>query len=186
MIGFIPLPRVLVLCEMQLVSARIWTRVAVSTFCDDNHYTTSTSKPSHIYVIHMYKEDLALNILQCFICHRTITPRAPRRVDMPLKFTREPVVRPNCTWGLEYTDWIPCWKVNALKYVLSIILIAFWFWGSTAENLANVQWLFCSYCFLAHPNLRLLLLKEFHLLIRFNWKKLILKKITWNHITMFK
>ena len=26
-IGFIPFPRVLVLCEMQLVSARIWTRV---------------------------------------------------------------------------------------------------------------------------------------------------------------
>ena len=29
-IGFIPFPRVLVLCEMQLVSFRIWTRVAVS------------------------------------------------------------------------------------------------------------------------------------------------------------
>ena len=39
-IGFIPFPRVLVLCEMQSVSARIWTRVAVSIFYDDNHYTT--------------------------------------------------------------------------------------------------------------------------------------------------
>ena len=29
-IGFIPFPRVLVLCEMQSVSFRIWTRVAVS------------------------------------------------------------------------------------------------------------------------------------------------------------
>ena len=29
-IGFIPFPRVLVLCEMQSVSSRIWTRVAVS------------------------------------------------------------------------------------------------------------------------------------------------------------
>ena len=39
-IGFIPFPRVLVLCEMQSVRFRIWTRVAVSTSCDDNHYTT--------------------------------------------------------------------------------------------------------------------------------------------------
>ena len=28
------------LCEMKSVSARIWTRVAVSNSCDDNHYTT--------------------------------------------------------------------------------------------------------------------------------------------------
>ena len=40
-IGFIPSPRVLVLCEMQSVSARIWTRDAVSISYDDNHYTTS-------------------------------------------------------------------------------------------------------------------------------------------------
>ena len=31
------------LCEMQSVSSRIWTRVAVSIFYDDNHYTTGTS-----------------------------------------------------------------------------------------------------------------------------------------------
>ena len=42
-IGFIPFSRVLVLCEMQLVSSRIWTRVAVSISYDDNHYTTGTS-----------------------------------------------------------------------------------------------------------------------------------------------
>ena len=36
-IGFIPFPRVLVLCEMQSVSSRIWTRVAVSISYDDNH-----------------------------------------------------------------------------------------------------------------------------------------------------
>ena len=41
-IGFIPFPRVLVLCEMQLAWPRIWTRVAVSISYDDNHYTTST------------------------------------------------------------------------------------------------------------------------------------------------
>ena len=45
-IGFIPFPRVLVLCEMQSVSSRIWTRVAVSISYDDNDYTTGTSKIS--------------------------------------------------------------------------------------------------------------------------------------------
>ena len=42
-IGFIPFPRVLVLCEMQSVSSRFWTRLAVSISYDDNHYTTGTS-----------------------------------------------------------------------------------------------------------------------------------------------
>ena len=42
-IGFIPFPRVLVLCEMQSASSRIWTRVAVSISYDDNHYTSGTS-----------------------------------------------------------------------------------------------------------------------------------------------
>ena len=41
-IGFIPFPRVLVLCEMQSVSSRIWTCVAVSISYDDNHYTMGT------------------------------------------------------------------------------------------------------------------------------------------------
>ena len=46
-IGFIPFARVLVLCEMQSVSFRIWTRVAVSISYDNNHYTTGTStRPS--------------------------------------------------------------------------------------------------------------------------------------------
>ena len=40
-IGFIP--RVLVLCEIQSASSRIWTRVAVSISYNDNHYTTGTS-----------------------------------------------------------------------------------------------------------------------------------------------
>ena len=42
-IGFIPFPRVLVKCEMQSVTSRIWTRVAVSISYDDNHYTMGTS-----------------------------------------------------------------------------------------------------------------------------------------------
>ena len=45
-IGVIPFPRVLVLCEMPSVSSRIWTRVTVSISYDD--YTTGTSKWSFI------------------------------------------------------------------------------------------------------------------------------------------
>ena len=41
--GFIPFPSVLVLREMQSVSSRIWTRVAVSISYEDNHNTTGTS-----------------------------------------------------------------------------------------------------------------------------------------------
>ena len=40
--GFILFRRVLVLREMQSVSARIWTRIAVSISNDDNHYTSGT------------------------------------------------------------------------------------------------------------------------------------------------
>ena len=40
--GFIHFPRVLVLCEMQSASSRIWTRVAVFISYDDNYYTTGT------------------------------------------------------------------------------------------------------------------------------------------------
>ena len=52
-IGFIPFPRVLVLCEVQSVSSRIWTRIAVSISYEDNNYTTGTSflsKPSASFI----------------------------------------------------------------------------------------------------------------------------------------
>ena len=41
-IGFIPFPSVLVLCEIQSVSSRIWNSVTVSISYDDNYYTTDT------------------------------------------------------------------------------------------------------------------------------------------------
>ena len=47
MVGFILIPRVFVLCEMQTASSRIRTRVAVSISYDDNRYTTSAS---YIYI----------------------------------------------------------------------------------------------------------------------------------------
>ena len=55
-IGFIPFPRVLVLCEMQLVSSRIWTRVAISISYDDNHLPQAPTLTSYasvsIYQLH--------------------------------------------------------------------------------------------------------------------------------------
>ena len=48
-IGFIPFPRVLLLCEMQSVSSRIWTLVTLSISYDDNHYTTGTSNSNQLY-----------------------------------------------------------------------------------------------------------------------------------------
>ena len=54
-IGFIPFPRVLVLCEMQSVSSRIWTRVAVFISYNDNNYTTGTSTHhGHVHYFSMY------------------------------------------------------------------------------------------------------------------------------------
>ena len=44
-IGFIPFPRVLVLCEMQSVSSRIWTRIAVFISYGDNDYTRAPPHP---------------------------------------------------------------------------------------------------------------------------------------------
>ena len=55
-IGFIPFPRVLVLCEMQSASSRIWTCVAVSTSYDDNHYT------------HIFPKTILFSFVQiCFV-----------------------------------------------------------------------------------------------------------------------
>ena len=48
-IGFIPFPRVLVLCEMKSVSSWIWSRVAVSHSYDDNHYTMGSMKIIEIF-----------------------------------------------------------------------------------------------------------------------------------------
>ena len=53
-IEFIPFPRVLMLCEMQSVSSRIRTCVAVSISDDDNHYATGTSTKSYILFFFLY------------------------------------------------------------------------------------------------------------------------------------
>ena len=65
-IGFIAFPRVLVLCEKQSASSRIWTRVAVSISYDDNHYTTWASE---LFVIGMLKT-IRLCASKCSLtCH---------------------------------------------------------------------------------------------------------------------
>ena len=44
-VGFIPFPRVLVLCEMQTASSGMWTPVVVTVSYASNHYTINTSCP---------------------------------------------------------------------------------------------------------------------------------------------
>ena len=68
-IGFIPFPRVLVLCGMQSVLSRNRTRIAVSISCDDNHYTTGTSTQLYSFKYLFQFDDneysIALNYFGC-------------------------------------------------------------------------------------------------------------------------
>ena len=64
-IGFIPFPKVLVLCEMQSVRSRIWTCVAVSISCNDNHYTTGRQPDSHHNFLFM--QFRFLKVFRCFV-----------------------------------------------------------------------------------------------------------------------
>ena len=76
-IGFIPFPRVLVLCEMLSVSSRIWTRVAMSICYDDNHYTTGTSTRDDLMLAekkhHGYSQ--VQFILKIMLAKPTMTPQ---------------------------------------------------------------------------------------------------------------
>ena len=49
MVYYLPITRVLGLCEMQIVLSRILTWVAVSISYNPNHYTLNTSKKHCIY-----------------------------------------------------------------------------------------------------------------------------------------
>ena len=62
-IGFIPFPRVLVLCEMQSVSSRIWTRIAMFISYGDNDYTTGTSGNNGITVLQLMLINLCNTLL---------------------------------------------------------------------------------------------------------------------------
>ena len=63
-IGFIPFPRVLVLCEMQSVLSRIWTLVAVSISYNDNHYTMGISS---FWVVYSWFEFRVFLLLDWFL-----------------------------------------------------------------------------------------------------------------------
>ena len=89
--GFIPFPRVIVLCEMQSVSSRIWTCVTMSISYDDNHYTTGTSKSIVYIYIYIYADiqvcshqsisvrdvpcTIVANLLECNIVVSKFKPR---------------------------------------------------------------------------------------------------------------
>ena len=69
-IGFIPFPMLLVLCEMQSVWSRIWTRVTMSISTDDNHYTTGTCIECLIVLLQIqnkfYRGDHTIDTEQLF------------------------------------------------------------------------------------------------------------------------
>ena len=70
-IGFIPFPRVLVLCEMQSVSSRIWTRIAMSISYDDNHYTSVHVYRCNICICRCKHITMSVYVYRCNICiHR--------------------------------------------------------------------------------------------------------------------
>ena len=76
-IGFIPFRRVLALCEMQSVSSRIWTHVAVSISYDDNHYTMGTSC---LYYTQFFCWNLFFKVRG--VCYTQIIMVCPRAWDL--------------------------------------------------------------------------------------------------------
>ena len=101
-IGFIPFPRVLVLCEMQSVSSRIWTRVAMFISYDDNHYTTVTLFNQHLKGIHTFPNGICpkINVIEWlefelfyfenvglrFICYTMGTPHLIGHIRLLTKY----------------------------------------------------------------------------------------------------
>ena len=71
-IGFIPFPRVFVLCEMQSVSSRIWTCVTVSISYNNNHYTTGTSSKEYIKQISLSNLDSEIKNVFNMNCYEMI------------------------------------------------------------------------------------------------------------------
>ena len=53
---------------MQSVSSRIWTRIAVSISCDDNHYTTDTKSYLYIFIKYIWFVNTFLNEPKFFLC----------------------------------------------------------------------------------------------------------------------
>ena len=96
-IGFIHFPMVLVLCEMQLVSSRIWTRVAVSISYDDNHYNTGTSKYLSKYYTKWSRLAVILSLLMQWRGAFGETTQSWDLVSEILIFGKNPVVSDSFT-----------------------------------------------------------------------------------------
>ena len=97
-IRFIPFPRVLGLCEMQSVSSRIWTRVAVSISYDDNHYTTRTRTK-------LWTADKYASSKWLFLCSNFFTHGLVCTIDIMIYFLP-------C-----YTRYVDCRKNHLLVHV---------------------------------------------------------------------
>ena len=71
---------------MQLVSSRIWTRVAVSISYNDNHYPTGTSYYVHFWRISPPPESTAMDEIPplLFFQKYEFSIKLPKNVDMPL------------------------------------------------------------------------------------------------------
>ena len=62
---------------MQSVRSRIWTRVAVSISCDDNHYTTGTSHISLVSLVIISILSRYLRKIEVFLILLNITTLVP-------------------------------------------------------------------------------------------------------------
>ena len=108
--GFIPFPRVFVLCEMQSASSRIWTRVAAFISNDDNHYTTdntffkwcilNTYWSITVYAIwYIYSragskefpDSLSPSFLGCILCQHRSDVSFCRSVNTSMLMCRDPL-----------------------------------------------------------------------------------------------
>ena len=137
----------LVLCEMQSVSSRIWTRVAVSISYDGNHYTAGTSRP---YIVLKFPRDpqamlifhwSRLILTQClfFMGHH-----------LHLSNANSPLVTAY-THALLVLRWSLCWFY--LRWDVSVNIIRWVYnssrWYITVVTVTSVYWL----CFTAYQPL---------------------------------
>ena len=104
-IGFIPFPRVLVLCEMQPVSSRIWTRVAVS-----NSWVVSVLPylSNARWIFHSncsFLSALWVNVF-CHIAFRAFYSRPGFELELPCPFPTTITITPLRTYA----------KLNCLKW----------------------------------------------------------------------
>ena len=80
-IGFIPFPRVLVLCEMQSVLSRIWARVAMSISYNDNHYTTLKWRVWNTVLRNIFSSSDAWKVLELVIMHWFLEPSFSNNIN---------------------------------------------------------------------------------------------------------